>query len=545
MKVSGKLTVILTVLMLLVFTTMAVYGGGGAEKEAAEEQKPKILRIGIGYADLGTMDPHMASSTRDRALVDMIFNGLIRYKPGDSKVFEPDLAEAVPEPEMVGGKQVWSFKLKKGVMVHGSDATPSYELTSEDVVYSLQKAATSKRSAYAGEYTGMTFQAVDKYTVKITLENPLSAVLFLPKVADYAGGFIIPKKAIEAMGDDKFKTHAVGTGPFIVKNYQAQKGVTLVANQDYFRGKPLLDGVNFLYVPEISSREFALAAGQLDVIASLGQDARIEQMSQLPDSIVDVFGVAEVITLHFNTTTPPMDNLKVRQALAYASSRDDLLAMFSKKVYQKVYSPVPVQYLAGGLTQKETAAAGVEYKVDQAKAKKLLAEAGYPDGFSLEVNVSESATYRTTYENLQAQWAKIGVKLNIKMVDHSSMHKLIRDDANPMVVYIAWRPNADVYLTRFYHSASTVVTGSKPDTNFSHITKIDNLIEKARLETDQTKQVDMWKQAQIELLSDCVTYPLLAAAQTYVRRGWVDFGHELKSSLALYPQITEKTQITK
>jgi len=134
MKVSGKLTVMLTVLMLLVFTTMVVYAGGGAEKKAAEEQKPKILRIGIGYADLGTMDSHMASSTRDRALVDMIFNGLIRYKPGDSKVFAPDLAETIPEPEMVGGKQVWTFKLKKGVMVHGSDATPSYKLTSEDVV---------------------------------------------------------------------------------------------------------------------------------------------------------------------------------------------------------------------------------------------------------------------------------------------------------------------------------------------------------------------------------------------------------------------------
>ncbi|MCK5257552.1 MAG: hypothetical protein KAQ81_16085, partial [Deltaproteobacteria bacterium] len=474
MKVSRNLIVILTVLMLLVFTSMTVYGGGGAEKDDTEAQRPNVFRIGIGYADLGTMDPHMASSTRDRNLVDMIFNGLIRYKPGDSKVFEPDLAEAVPEPEMIGGKQVWTFKLKKGVMVHASDVTPSYELTSEDVVYSLKKAATTERSAYASEYDGMTFKAVDKYTVTITLENPLSPVLFLPKVSDYAGGFIIPKKPIEAMGDDEFKTHAAGTGPFMVTNYESQKGVTLVANEDYFRGKPLLDGVDFRYVPEISSREFALAAGQLDAIASLGQVARLEQMAMLPDSIIDVFGVAEVITMHFNTSKPPFNNLKLRQALAYGTSRDDLLAMFSQKVYQKVYSPVPVQYLAGGLTQNETAAAGIEYKIDLAKAKKLLAEAGYADGLSFEVNVSESSTYRTTYENLQAQWAKVGVDLKIKMVDHSSMHKLIRDDANPMVVYIAWRPNADVYLTRFYHSASTVVTGAKPDTNFSHYVGIDS-----------------------------------------------------------------------
>jgi len=536
MKVSIKLTVMLTIVLLLGFTSMTVYGSG-------EEQKAKILRMGVGYTDLGTMDPHMASSSGDRYLVDMIYNGLVRYKPGDSKFFEPDLAEAIPEPEMVDGKQVWTFKLKKGVMVPASDVTPSYELTSEDVVYSLQKSATPKRSAYASEYSGMTFKAIDKYTVKIILEKPLSVELFLPKVADYAGGFIIPKKPIETMGDEKFKISAVGTGPFMVKSYGSQKGVVLAANEDYFRGKPLLDGVNFLYVPEISSREFAFIAGQLDMYDSLGEVERLKQTSQLPNTVIEIIGVGEVMTIHFNTSTPPLDNLKVRQALVYGISRDELLAMFSKKVYQKAYSPVPEQYLAGGLTQEEVVAAGVEYKVDRAKAKQLLAEAGYPNGFSLEVNVSESATYKTTYENLQAQWAKIGVNLIIKMVDHSSMHKLIRDDANPIVAYMAWRTNADVYLTRFYHSSSIVVTGSKPDTNFSHYTKIDNLIESARFEIDKTKQIEMWKKAQIILLKDCVTYPLFIGAQTNVSSTRIDYGHILKSSFSLYCQITEKTQL--
>jgi len=506
------------------------------EKEKVVTATPvprsRVLRFGMGYADLGSMDPHFASSTNDRALADMVFNGLLRYKPGESTIFEPDLAEALPEPEIVDGKQVWTFKLRKGVMVHPSDAVPSYELTSEDVLYSLEKSANSERSAYASEYDGMTFEAVDPYTVKITLDNPLSSVLF-----------IVPKKPIEAMGDDEFKTHAIGTGPFMIKEYRSQYGVTLIPNDDYFRGKPLLAGVEYLYVPEINSREFAFAAGELDVIGTRGEDQRLDQMALLPDTIIDIFGVAEVITLHFNTSKPPLDNLKVRQALAYATSRDELLAMFSTRVYQKVYSPVPVQFLAGGLTQEEVAAAGVEYKVDREKAKQLLAEAGYPDGFSLDVFASESSSYRTAYENLQAQWAEIGVEFNVTIVDHSSMHKLIREDANPVVIYMAWRPNADVYLTRFYHSDSIVVTGAKPDTNFSHYTGIDDLIEKARVEPDTEKQVQMWKDAQLQLLTDCVTYPMVSANQTYVRRGWVDFGYELKSTLALYPQITEKTQI--
>ncbi len=510
---------------------------------ATPEPEPAILRFGIGYSDLRTMDPHFASSTCDRALVDMIFNGLLRYKPGDGTVFEPDLAEAIPEPETVDGKQVWTFKLKEGVMTQPSDAAPSYELTSEDVVYSLQKAANPDRSAYAGEYEGMTFEAVDDYTVKITLDNPLSPMLFFPKVADYAGGFIVPKKPIEAMGDEVFKTQAVGTGPFAVERYFPLQKVVLVAHEDYFRGKPLLDGVYFLYVQDSNSREFGLEAGEIDAISAVGEDPWLDRVGSLPDIEIDIFGVAEVITLHFDVTETPLDDLKVRQALAYASSRDEILAIFSQRVYQNAYSPVPVQFLAGGLTQEEVAAAGIEYKVDRGKAKELLAEAGYADGFSLDVFASESSSYLRAYQNLQAQWAEIGVELNLTVVDHSSMHSLIREDANPMVVYMAWRPNADVYLTRFYHSDSIVVTGAKPDTNFSHYDQIDDLIEAARVETDADKQVQMWKDAQVQLLEDCVTYSLVSANQSYARRSWVDYGHELKSSLALYPQITEKTQI--
>ena len=104
------------------------------------------------------LDPHYASGTQDRALVDMVFNGLLRFKPGDATAFEPDLATALPAPITdADGKQVWTFFLRKGVMCHPSDGVPAYELTSDDVVYSLQKAANKDTSAYASDYAGMTF----------------------------------------------------------------------------------------------------------------------------------------------------------------------------------------------------------------------------------------------------------------------------------------------------------------------------------------------------------------------------------------------------
>ncbi|MBC8449170.1 MAG: polyamine ABC transporter substrate-binding protein [Chloroflexi bacterium] len=510
-----------------------------------EPKEPVILRYADKAADLGTMDPHFAASTNDRNLVDMIFNALVRYKPGDGSVIEPDMAEKLPEPELVDGKQVWTFNLRRGVMCHPSDEVPSYELTAEDVVWSFGKSANPDTSAYAGEYGGMAVEAVDDYTVRITLDDPISPVLFFPKVADYAGGFIVCKKSYEAIGAEAFKTHPIGTGPFTFESYSPQEKVMLVANDAYFRGRPLLDGVEYRYMPEINSRELGLMSGELDAINGAAEGIWVERMSQEPGIRVDVYGVGEVATVHFNLTVEPLDNPLVRKAIAYALDRDEFLALFGEPVAANVYSPVPAQFLAGGLTQKEVAELGLEYAVDREKAKELLAEAGYADGFSLEMVTSERESYLKNYESMQAQLAEIGIDIKINVVDHASMHSLIREDVNPIVIYVAWRPNADVYLTRFYHSDSIVVTGAKPDTNFSHYDQIDDQIEAARVELDPDKQVQMWKDAQIKTLEDMISYPLQYQNQVTARHDYVDFGHELKSVLALYAQFTENTRIVK
>jgi peptide/nickel transport system substrate-binding protein len=391
----------------------------------------------------------------------------------------------------------------------------------------------------------MTFEAVDDYTVNVTLEQPLSPVLFYPKVANYSGGFIVCSQAVEALGDDKFKTYPVGTGPFMFDSYRPQERVTLMANPDYFRGAPQIDGVEYRYMADISSREAGLLAGELDVINGIPDTAWVDRMASESGYTVDVFGVGEVATVHFNTSVTPLDDPEVRKALAYAMDRDEFLALFGEPVAENVYSPVPAKFLAGGLTQEEVEGLGLAYDVDRDAARQMLADAGYPDGFALEVITSEMTGYRRIYENMQAQLAEVGIDLTVNVVDHSTMHAQIREDVNPIVVYIAWRPNADAYLTRFYHSDSIVVTGASPDTNFSHYAAIDDLIEQARVETDAEAQIQLWKDAQIQILEDMVSYPLHFQQQVYARSDGVDYGHELVSVLALYPGITEKTTLNR
>jgi peptide/nickel transport system substrate-binding protein len=522
-----------------------VLAGLGPALAPAAAGAAGTLRIGQNASDVGSLDPHYATTTQDRSLVDMVFNGLVRYKPGDGSVFEPDLATAMPTPKVEGGKQVWTFQLRKGVMCHATDGVPSYELTSEDVLYSLQKAADKSRSAYAADYTGMTVEAPDAATVKITLDKPLSPVLFFPKVANYSGGFIVCKRAAEKLGLTGMKTRPVGTGPFMFRSYSPQERVQLVANPAYFRGRPQLDGVDFRYMPDISTRELALRNGQLDVINGTPDKAWVDKMKAVSGVKVDVFGVGEVSILYFRTTAPPLDKPDVRKAIAYALDREEFLSLFGRPMADLVYSPVPVKFLAGGLTKEELAAKGLDYPTDREKAKKLLAQAGFPNGFALEVVSSEMTGYRVLYESMQAQLAKVGIRVTVKVVDHSTMHSMIRKDANPLVVYIAWRPNADVYLTQFFHSDSIVVTGKKPNTNFAHYDKIDDLVDRARVETDAAKQVALWKDTQLRILQDMVAYPMQYQNQVYARSTGVDYGHELVSVLALYPGVTEKTRLTK
>ena len=380
-------------------------------------------------------------------------------------------------------------------------------------------------------------------TITVTTPAPLSTALFYPKFSNYGGGFIICKKAFDALGLTGLKTHPVGTGPFVFQSYTPGEKVELTANADYFLGKPKLAGVEFRYMPDLNSREAGLVSGQLDVANGTPDIKWAQRMQGNAGVKVDIFGAGEVQLIHFCTTCAPLDKLEVRQAIAYALSRDEFQALAGPQVSEQVFSPIPAQFMAGGLTRDEVAAAGLDYATDLNKAKALLAQAGLPDGFSIDLVEAQQISNSSIYESMQAQLAKIGIKLNLTTVDLASYGTQVRQGSNAIVVYAALRPNADVYLTQFFHSDSIIVTGKTPNTNFSRYSAIDDVITQARSEPDATKQVALWKDAQTHILQDMAAYPIQYLNQVYARSDKVDYGHPLKSVLALYPGIDETTSL--
>jgi len=322
----------------------------------------------------------------------------------------------------------------------------------------------------------------------------------------------------------------------MLDEYVPKQKLVEVRYEEYFRGRPLLDKVEFWFMPDASSREMAFRKGEIDICEGEREQAWVDKMGKVPGTVIDIFGPGETLTIHFNTSKKPPDDIRIRQALAYAINREELMDFLGKDVTEPLVSPIPTSYL-GGTTEVPL------YKHDPEKAKTLLKEAGLEKGFGLTKVITEMSDYRRPMEQIQAQLRRIGVDMKMDVIAHSAYHSQIRKDVNPIVLYVCARfPIADSILTQFYHSKSIVATPTAI-TNFSHYDKIDDLIEQARGETQMEKQKALWASAQRKILEDAVAYPLCITKFVFARKDYVDLGYEMKSTLTLVDTIKWNTRI--
>lgn len=267
----------------------------------------------------------------------------------------------------------------------------------------------------------------------------------------------------------------------------------------------------------------------------------MDEIGRDRSAVVDVIGPGEMRTLHFNMSIKPLDDLRVRQAIAHAIDVDELMAFIGKKVTIPAPSPVPPGYL--GYTADLP-----RYPHSVETARALLARAGYPSGLRLgRVVITEYDSLRRPMEVLQEQLRRAGITFELQVVDHPTFHSLIRQNVSALVLYGAARfPVADFYLSQFYHFRSIV---GKPTavTNFSHygevIPGVDALIEQARTQLDPQEQVRLWQQAQQRIMTDLPAYPLYVLQLVLVRKPYVELGYEPESSLTLFYEFTERTAL--
>ena len=485
------------------------------------------LNVGIAAQDVGRLDPHFAVSTIDRIPVAWMFNGLVRFPPGsvDPSRIEGDLAERW---ETSADKKTWIFHLRRGVQFHGGYG----ELTADDVVFSLKRAADPKTSAYSSELRAVEgVEAVDPHTVRIVLKEVVPSLL--GTLVGYSQGFIVSRKAVEERGDG-FARAPIGTGPFAFASTIPNQSLELAAHDVYFRGRPKLRKVSYRFIPSDASRDLAFQNGELDMNYGRADQTWVNRNRQVPKAVVNVFQPAEIAQLHLNTATKPFDDLRVRQAVAMAVNRPELVRWRGGDVSREAQSVVPRGYLGF------TADNGLPGP-DVARAKALLAEAGYPNGITIKVIQTQLPDMLSAMQVFQAQLKRAGINLDIQVVEHATFHAQIRQDLSQLVYYAAARfPIADVTLTQFFHSRSTVKTPTAV-TNFSHCDVADKEIDAARTEPDEAKQVALWQEAQRKIIAHVCAVPTFETLLVFAHHESLDLGYKLEGSMSLGPMLTEAT----
>ena len=487
------------------------------------------LRVGMAAQDVGRLDPHFAVSTIDRVVVAWMFNGLVRFKPGsiDPAEIEPDLAQSW---ERSDDGLTWTFHLRPNVAFHGNFGT----VTADDVVFSLKKSSTAATSAFAADFAAFeTIEAVDPMTVRIKLRSPVPSLLGI--LTNYAGGYIVSKRAVEERGA-AFVRSPIGTGPFMLDHVTPNQSAELVAHEGYFRGKPLLAGISYRFIPSDASRDLAFQAGELDMNYGRADQTWVNRTRQLPNVTVDVFEPGELTNLSLNISRPPFNDIRVRQALAHAVNRAEFVRWRGADVSREGQSVIPRGYL-GFINDPGL----LPHDINRAKA--LLAEAGYPNGITIRVIHTQLPEMLSGMQVLQQQLRRAGITLDLNVVEHATFHQQIRQDLSPMVYYSAARfPVADIYLTQFFHSRSIVQTPTAV-TNFSHCNVADAQIDAARVATDLAEQRRLWAEAQRLIVAEVCAVPVIETLLVFGRRNAVDYGYELNGSMSLGPLITEKTRI--
>jgi len=288
-------------------------------------------------------------------------------------------------------------------------------------------------------------------------------------------------------------------------------------------------------IPSDSARELAFASGELDLMYAKREQRWVDAARRRSGFNVDIFQPGEYRILHINQSVPPLNDIRVRQAIAAAINVDDLVRYVGKDVGPKGCSIVPPGYLGEDCA--------VRYGFDLAKAKALLAEAGHKDGITIKAIVSNVSAQQPIMEIIQAQLAKAGIKLDMQVVDHATYQSQTRKDLSGVVFYGAARfPIADTYLSEFFHSRATVNTPTAA-TNFSHCAVADKEIEQARTAADAETQKTLWKEAQRKIMEDVCAVPLFELRQVWAHANRLNFGYELKGSLNLAPPITEATTL--
>lgn len=427
----------------------------------------------VGYGQASSVDPF--SKGKVFQVTEKIYSRLIR--PGLDGKPAPDLAVSWSSDATA---TVWTLKLRPGVTFHDG-----HKFTAADVVYTLNRAADPKLDSPVRSAVKpiKSVEAVDPLTVRITLNAPFAD---LPLILTDYRLVMIP----DGSGDTIAKTGS-GTGPFRLEHFDAQGTTVLVANPAYYASAPKLARIEIIGIPDAQARFQALLGGQVDMLPGLSRQ-EIALIGKSPKHKLQLIPTGNWRGIVFRADVKPFDDVRVRKALRIAVDRTAMRDL--------------VVGADGGITGCDTPVGpadqyrwNAQCKQDIAGAKKLLAEAGFPNGIDIDMQVATiEPIWPTIAQVYQQQVAPAGIRVKITQVPNDGYWSNVWMKKD--VVLTRWndRP-ADASLSEIYTSASPWDESHFVDPKF------DALLAAARRELDFAKRKALYQQAQQYLWDNAAT----------------------------------------
>lgn len=497
----------LSLVVILLLATAPSQPAWGQTKARPESPAQKPIYGGVYRRPLDndptTLDPSRIAEIYGRTVAQQIFDGLVQF---DATLnLEPAIAQSW---KATRDGLVWTFYLRKGVKFHHGR-----EVTADDFIYSFTrildprvksggaaifenvKGAQAYRDGKAGKVDG--FQALDRYTLQITLLES-----FAPFVAALAVGYakVVPREVVEKLGDE-FGLRPVGTGPFKLERWTRGREIVLQANPDYFGGRPYLDRLEYRIFSgaQYDGMLVAFEAGALEdtFIPTKARERLVAERKyhyiRRPMYGVRYFGM--------NTQAPPLSDRRVRQALNYAIDQEALVTQVWQGRFPVANGIIPPGTI--GFNPKL-----VGYPYNPAKARELLAQAGYPGGKGLpKLTLWSSVKFDDLVrenEAVRKYFADIGVQLEVAYnTDWPSFAQMLREGRAQLFGY-AWYadvPDPDNFLYKLFHSTSS------SNVSFFRNPHVDELLRRAREETEIVRRMALYQEAEQRVMDEAPIIP--------------------------------------
>ena len=490
---------------------------------AAPAAAEKSIVIGLA-SDALFMDPSQQDETITNTMGRYMYDGLLN----NDALGVPRAALA--ESWTIGDDNLtWTFSLKKGVTFHdGSD------FTAEDVAYTVEVCRTSLLKNFTASIDRV--EVVDPHTVKIVTKAPTAVLL-----ESLAALRILPKAYRTKLGETAFNQAPVGTGPYVFVEWVKEDHIAMKANEQYWGGSPKIKKVTFRPISNAATRTAALLTGEVDII----EDVPVRDVDKLKNteglSVVDRPS-ERLIYLHVDSHRPqgpgiigldrnPLADIRVRKALSMAINRDSIVKMIMNGNAYATNQMV----LKGRRGYVEDMPAP---KYDPEEAKKLLAEAGYPDGFKVYLD-APNGRYPNDGQVAQAlagQLTKAGIQIELRLHPKTTFFDFVRPGDKSSLVMTGWSEPIDVgemASVLFYTRGKNPAKGGSNRGHYAN-PEFDALVDEADGTADPEKRRVILEKAARMIVEDGGIVPLYFQQDLYGKKDAVVFEPRADKSILAY-----------